>query len=148
MTSLMARLAGVAIGLLGVGPASSQSEWRDVYACGASKGRSFISNGQGWQDDGIANGVLILKRRGEEFDVVMSDASGATFSAREDGAQVTGRTSDGAVQVLAVYPLLTIETYLFSKPERGRSTVAWTSSKQSSGPADRASVFVSSCVAR
>lgn len=148
MTSHLVRLAGAAIGLLGLGPASSQSDWRDVYACGASKGRSFFLNGEGWQDDGIANGVLILKRRGDEFDVVISDASGATFSAREDGAQVIGYALRGVVQVLAVYPSFTIETFLFSKPERGRSTLAWTSSKSASGIADRASVFVSSCIER
>lgn len=105
-------------------------------------------NGQGWQDDGISNGVIVLKRRGDDFDILMADASGSSFSAREDGARVIGRAQDGVLQVLAVYPSMTVETFLFSKPDKGRSTLAWTASKQISGVADRASVFVSSCIAR
>jgi len=43
---------------------------------------------------------------------------------------------------------MTIETFLFSKPDKGRSVLAWTASKQVYGLADRASVFVSSCITR
>lgn len=128
--------------------ASAVETWRDVYACGASKGQSYFMNGEGWQSDGISNGVIILRRKGEEFDVQIGDASGSSFSASSDGATVVGREVDGVIQLVAAYPGMTIETYLFAKPVRGRSTLAWTSSKQVGGTADRASVFVSSCLVR
>lgn len=144
----IARIAGATIALFGVSSAYAQDGWRDVYSCGASKGQSYFMNGAGWQDDGISSGVIVLKRRGDEFDILIGDASGTSFSARDDGASIMGRAEDGAMQVLAVYPSMTIETFLFSKPERGRSTLAWTSSKQVSGEINRASVFVSSCIAR
>lgn len=128
--------------------AAAQDGWRDVYACGGSKGHSYFMNGEGWQEDGISQGVIVLKRQGSEFDVQHADATGTSFSARGDGATVVGREVDGVVQVVVAYPGMTIETYLFSKPENGRSTLAWTSSKQVSGIADRASVFVSSCLVR
>lgn len=131
----------------GVGTATAQDGWRDVFTCGASKGQSYFVESQEWNEDGISNGVIALRRRGEEFDVVIADASGSSFSAREDGANVLAREEAGVVQALVIYPRMTIETYLFSKPSRGRSTLAWTSSKRT-GVVDRASVFVSSCLAR
>ncbi|OJV09555.1 MAG: hypothetical protein BGO20_02420 [Bosea sp. 67-29] len=92
--------------------------------------------------------MIVLKRRGDDFDIRVADASGSSFSAREDGASVIGRAQDGVIQVLVVYPSMTIETFLFSKPDKGRSVLAWTASKQVYGLADRASVFVSSCITR
>lgn len=140
---------GIVLAAFTVAPANAQDGWRDVYSCGASKGRSYFINGEGWQDDGISNGVIVLRRRrSDEFDILIGDASGTSFSAREDAAQVIGREQEGVIQVLAVYPSMTIETFLFSKPNRGQSTLAWTSSKQTFGIADRASVFVASCIAR
>ncbi|MBN9457481.1 MAG: hypothetical protein J0I54_12705 [Bosea sp.] len=139
---------GCGIALALASGAYAQGGWRDVYSCGASKGQSFFLNGQGWQDDGISSGVIVLKRRGDDFDIRVADASGSSFSAREDGASVIGRAQDGVIQVLVVYPSMTIETFLFSKPDKGRSVLAWTASKQVYGLADRASVFVSSCITR
>jgi hypothetical protein len=133
--------------ILTASEAPTADGWVDVYACGASKGHSYFFKGDDWQSDGISKGVIILKRRGTEFDIEIGDASGKSYSAREDGATVTGRDNEGMIQVVAVYPRLTIETYLFSKPVEGRSTLAWTSSKQGSF-AGRVSAFVSSCLAR
>ena len=144
-TGLAAAVALLTAGWTSPG-AQAQQGWRDVYSCGGSKGHSYYI-GDGWTEDGVAQGVIILKRRGDEFDVRIGDASGSFFSAREDGAAVFGREQDGVIQVVAVYPLLTVETYLFSVPVKGRATLAWTSSRRS-GLADRASVFVSSCVAK
>ena len=148
MATLLSWAGGCGIAVLAACLALAQDSWKDVYSCGASKGRSFFLNGQGWQDDGISTGVIVLKRRGDDFDVLIADTSGSSFSARDDGARVIGRAQDGVIQVMAVYPSMTIETFLFSKPEKGRSTLAWTSSKQAFGLADRASVFVSSCLSR
>ena len=148
MTALLG-WAAAAMSAFAFLPASAQDNWSDVYSCGASKGRSYFMNGEGWQDDGISSGVIVLRRRrGDEFDILIGDASGKSFSAREDAARVIGREQDGVIQVLAVYPSMTIETFLFSKPDRGRSTLAWTSSKQAYGVADRASVFVAACIVR
>lgn len=129
------------------GPGWSQSDWRDVFTCGGSKGHSYFFGGHGWQEDAISNGVIVLKRRGRDFDLVIADASGSSFSARDDGATVAGREEDGVIQVVVIYPTMTIESFLFGKPERGRADLAWTSSKRF-GVAERASVFVSSCLKR
>lgn len=148
MRSRLIWAGGCIIALAFASETFAEEGWRDVYSCGASKGQSFFLNGQGWQADGISSGVIVLRRRGDDFDIQIADASGSSFSARDDGARVIGRAQDGVVQVLAVYPSMTIETFLFSKPDKGRSTLAWTASKQVAGLADRASVFVSSCIVR
>lgn len=128
--------------------ASAQEGWRDVYVCGASKGHSYLMSGEGWQEDGISQGVIVLKQRGREFDVQIADAV-SSFSALEDGATVTGRESgEGVIQIVAIYPEMTVETYLFSKAIAGRSTLAWTASKNRPFSNARTSVFVSSCIAR
>ena len=129
------------------GQAFSQERWREIYSCGPSAGHSYFFNGQGWSDDGISKGTIVLRRRGTDFDVQVGDATGGYFSATEDGAMVIVREDEGALQVLVFYPRATIETYLFSRPANGRTTLAWTSSKRS-GIADRASVFISSCTVR
>lgn len=127
--------------------ASAQSTWTDVYTCGASAGHSYFPNGDGWKADGMSKGVVILRKKADQYDLKIGDASGGVFSALEDGARVIAREEAGVIQVLVVYPTMTIETYLFSATSAGRSTLAWTSSKRS-GIADRVSVFVSSCIRR
>lgn len=149
MNSHVFWLVSAACLLLATGHSAAQDGWRDIYNCGSSKGQSFYLNGEGWQADGISKGVIVLRKRGaDEFDVLVGDASGASFSARGEGAGIIGRVAEGTIQILVVYPTLTVETYLFSTPKSGRSTLAWTSSKQAYGLADRASVFVSSCILR
>lgn len=144
-TGLVAAVALLVAAWTGSG-AQAQQGWLDVYSCGGSKGHSYFLR-DGWSEDAISQGVIILRRLGDEFDVQIGDATARTFSARDDGAAVFGREQGGVIQVVAVYPTLTVETYLFSAPVKGRVTLAWTSSKRS-GFADRASVFVSSCLAR
>ncbi|MBN9471426.1 MAG: hypothetical protein J0J10_21885 [Bosea sp.] len=131
----------------GMARAKDTDGWTDVYACGASTGHSFMMNGDGWSSDGISKGVIVLRKRNADYDLLIGDATGAKFSALEDGATIASREQEGVLQVLVVYPTLTIETFLFAAPERGRTTVAWTSSKRA-GVADRVSAFVSSCIVR
>lgn len=127
---------------------AAEDTWRDVYTCGKSEGQSFYYDETGWTPDGIANGVIILRRKGRDFDLFIGDATSSGFSAREDGATVVGREEDGIIQVLAVYPMMmTMETYLFSAPKDGHTRLAWTSSKRAL-PTERASVFVSECFER
>ncbi len=134
------------IGSAASGPAFSQERWEDIYSCGPSAGHSYIFSG-GWAADGISKGTIVLRRRGTAFDIQIGDATGGYFSATEDGARVIVREDEGALQALVFYPRTTIETYLFSPPANGRTTLAWTSSKRS-GIADRVSVFISSCTVR
>lgn len=140
-STLLAAMNGIPLAAL------AQEPWSDVYVCGGSSGHSYFLNGDGWAVDAISKGVVVLKRRGADFDLDIGDASGGRFSAREDGAEVIARQQEGVIQVLVFYPTLTIETYLFASPSKGRTTLAWTSSKRS-GIADRASVFVSPCIQR
>lgn len=141
MTAALAALGILAFA--NIAPAAEP--WRDIYSCGKSAGHSYIMDGTGWTEDGIANGIIVLRRRGEEFDLLIGDSSGSSFSARDDGAKIFGREDGGAFQVVVVYPALAVETYLFAAPAKGRASLAWTSSKRS-GIADRVSAFVSSCI--
>jgi hypothetical protein len=94
---LAATVALLAAAWMGLG-AQAQQVWRDVYSCGGSKGHSYYI-GEGWMEDVIAQGVIILKRRGDEFDVHIGDASGSFLSARAEGATAE---QDGVVQVVAM----------------------------------------------
>lgn len=136
-----------AVALLTVSAAEAQPAWKDIYSCGGSSGHSYFMNGDGWSRDAISKGVIVLRRQAGQYDLSIGDASGSSFSALGDGARVIAREQEGAIQVLVVYPTLTIETYLFAAPSSGRTTVAWTSSKRS-GIADRVSAFVSACIQR
>jgi len=148
MLRVMVHAAFAGLSLVATVRAQTASEpWRDVYACGRSAGQSFYFGGTGWTPDGIANGVIVLRKRNDEFDLHIGDATGAAFSARADGAVVFGRQQDSVTQVVAIYPTMTVETFLFSAPVRGKVTLAWTSSKRA-GIADRVSTFVSECITR
>jgi hypothetical protein len=141
-------LGSVIVALLSATPqVHGQAVWRDVYACGASQGHSFVLGGDGWSEDGISQGVIIIRRRGTEFDVVHKDASGGTFSALDDGARLIAREEDRALQLIVVYPTMTVETYLLLPTKSGAIELGWTSNKRF-GIADRVSAFSSACLAR
>lgn len=44
-----------------------------------SNSHSYYMSGEGWQEDGIAQGVIILKRQGGAFEVQYADARGSSF---------------------------------------------------------------------
>jgi hypothetical protein len=146
MSNLSRSIAFSLTALSSLGPAVASEPWRDIYRCGASSGHSFYTGGTGWAQDGISNGQIVLRKRGKDFDLQIGDTTGA-FSVREDGAEVLAREEDGVIQIVAVYPAMTVETFLFTSSTQGRASLAWTSSKRT-GIEDRVSVFVSACTTR
>jgi hypothetical protein len=94
----------------------------DVLAtCGASDGYGYYpetavvsKKDSGWQRDGISKGSFQLIMSGDDYDIVFTDASGGTLSARADGGHVSATTeSGGNLLVLVLYPGKTLESYVF-----------------------------------
>lgn len=94
----------------------------DVLAsCGASDGHGYYPHsavvGQqdsGWRRAGISKGSFQLISSGDDYDIIFTDATGGTLSARADGGHVSAtRDSRGNILVIVLYPGMTIETYVF-----------------------------------
>lgn len=99
-----------------------------VATCGASKGHAYYIPGPlvppsdaGWQTDGISKGSFQLIRSGDDWDIVFTDASGGTLSAKGDGGEVLGVVTEAGDILVQIFYRVTIETYVFwlskSKPE-------------------------------
>ena len=70
MLRVMVHAAFAGLSLVATVRAQTASEpWRDVYACGRSAGQSFYFGGTGWTPDGIANGVIVLRKGGLKSEV-------------------------------------------------------------------------------
>jgi hypothetical protein len=85
-----------------------------------------------WVDDAITGAKFTLVQISEkEFDLLISDATGRVFSAKQDGGIVllTGR-KENVVSVLVTYPVTTVtETYSFFRNADGKAEAIWTSIK-------------------
>jgi hypothetical protein len=86
-----------------------------VMECGPSKGHAYYADG--WVEDGMKYGRLALIRSDDgTLDVEISDATGKSFTAKQDGATVV-TLMDGPTEwaVLAAYPLNVTEIYVFNR---------------------------------
>lgn len=88
--------------------------------CGASDGYAYYlpknlskPDDAGWTDDAISTGSFQLIRAGEDFDIIYTDTTGHTLSAKGDGGSISGIvTEDGDVVVQVIYERV-IEVYVF-----------------------------------
>jgi hypothetical protein len=99
---------------------SSASNAEVIATCGASDGWAYYVPGgispvkkAEWTKDGISKGSFQLIRSGEDFDVIFSDASGGTLSAKADGATVIGAATPGGDYIVHVLYAIAAETYVF-----------------------------------
>jgi hypothetical protein len=133
---------------------SDQASAKILTRCGASNGVSFFFPGpaitaeqSGWQKDGVSGGSLQLLANGNEYDVVYTDATGGTRSARADGFEVIGvnQPQTGFLLVFAVNAQGGVmEHWLFRLDGFGAGTVAWGTLK-ASGPIQKSSLFSAKC---
>ena len=126
MATLIATFSSVAVG-------------KDIAYCGASEGYAFFPKaglGVGnpdigkWHKDPITEGKITLTEVSEnEFDVLISDASGKVFSSKNAGGNVfLVGLSENFISVIIVYPELG-ESYTFMRNADGDAEVLWTSNK-------------------
>jgi hypothetical protein len=120
--------------LIATSPAASA----DVLAvCGASEGHSYYLPGglvskedSGWATDGIKAGSFQLIRSGTDYDIIFTDASGGTLSARADGGHVIATPdASGNLLVLIAYPGKTLESYVFWFAIASEQTVTYSQAK-------------------
>ena len=109
-----------------------------LMECIASAGFSYFIEGGAlpldptkgeWEPDGINPGGISLIQDGDNFDIIQSDATGSTFSAKGDGANVVALSqSQTWWLILVLYPGEAMETYQFDKRSHG-GEVVWTQHK-------------------
>lgn len=93
-----------------------------LFECGGNAGYSYYFEGDfvpkkdsGQTEDGTSQGSYSLINKGEDLDLIFTDATGRVISAVADGGQVfmLGQ-GNSTVLVLVNYPNMTAETYLFN----------------------------------
>lgn len=114
---------------------------KEIATCGASRGYGYypkaglaaLTGEAGeWAEDKISAGKFTLTQTSEkEFDLLLTDASGRVFSAKQDGGHVIlAGAAQGAVSVIVLYPATTVvETYTFFRNADGKAEAMWTSNK-------------------
>lgn len=147
---MKAYVCGAAIGAL-VFVQGASSAWGEVLMeCGASSGHTFYLKGglvapgdEGWEEDRIPDGRIVLSREGSDFDLTYKDVFGVAPSVRSDGGTVVPLSyRAGRLLLLIVHRGSEVtETYLFSFQDH---EVAWTQAK-STGLVDKVAAFRASC---
>jgi len=121
-----------------------------VATCGASEGWAYYVPGglapagkPEWVKDQISSGSFQLIRSGEDFDIVFTDATGRTLSAKGDGGSIVGfATKDGNVVVYILYEMLT-ENYVFWLSQK-QPTLSYSQAKFAT-PIRKHSLLVAPC---
>jgi hypothetical protein len=128
----------------------------DIAICGASQGHGYypaaglaaIKQKKGeWHDDAIVAGSFTLTKIGEDgFDLLVSDATGRVFTAKQDGASVElfGVPTDEGVSVIVNYGKV-VETYTFFRNAEGNGEAMWTSNKGGGNPIMKVGVYRADC---
>ena len=134
---------------------SSAALGKDIAKCGASDGYSYFPKaGLGaadqdtgeWHRDGIKDGRFTLTEISENvFDLLILDASGGIYSAKQDGAKIIilGSTKK-SLSFLVSYPNAYVETYTFMRNEDDDAEAMWTSNKWGT-PIPKAGAYRASC---
>jgi hypothetical protein len=100
----------------------------------------------GWQEDGISGGEMVLIMNGDEPDLVFTDVTQQTFSARGVGAavaEVRGDFKDFRL-IVVIYPAGAVEHFIFRLDGRGVGKVIWGTAKVG-GPIQKSTIFEASC---
>lgn len=122
-----------------------------LAVCGVSNGHAFYLPGPlvpekeaGWTEDAISGGSFQLIRSGADYDIISTDATGRTLSARGDGGEIVAfKSSRGDLIVTILYPLA-IETYAFWFGSSGPMIATFSQVKHST-PITKHAVFKSNC---
>ncbi len=140
----------LAITFLAASPGSAEI----VTRCGSANGVSWYFAGvavsrddAGWHEDAIEDGELQLIVSGEEPDIIFTDATNRTRSARAEGGFVTflGGAPDEYLVVLVAYPAnATIEHYIFNVDGAGNGYVVWGTAR-AAGLIQKSSLMRSDC---
>lgn len=93
-----------------------------LFKCGASKGYDYL-----WSDlapekglieaeSAILHGSFSLVKNGEDYDIIYTDATERTSSAKAQGATVVPvQSGTDFLMVVVIYPQQTVEVYHFFK---------------------------------
>jgi len=122
-----------------------------LAVCGASEGHAFYIPGPlvpekeaGWLEDKISGGTFQLIRSGDDYDIIFTDATGGTLSAKGDGGEIIAfKSSRGDLIVTILYPLA-IETYAFWFSSSGPLIATFSQVKHST-PIAKHAVFKADC---
>ena len=119
------------------GPVSA----KDIAVCGASRGYGFYpkaglvaasKDAGAWHGDAISKGKFTLSQVSDkDFDLLVTDATGRVFSAKQEGGIVVlVGARNKVVTVIVDYPATTVvETYTFLRNANGKAEAIWTSNK-------------------
>jgi hypothetical protein len=108
-----------------------------LATCGASHGHAYYVRGpfveakdSGWTEDKISKGTLQLIRSGDDYDVIFTDSTGGTLSAKGDGASTAGSFDDrGNLLLIVMYPGKSVETYVFWFAVKTEKTLTFSQAK-------------------
>ena len=130
---------------------------REIATCGNSNGYAYYpkvglaaqnKDAGKWITDGVTGGKFTLSETSKnEFDLLIADASGKIFSAKQDGGVVmlTGASSN-SMSVLVSYPKTSVtETYTFFRLPDGKAEAIWTSNKGGSAVISKVSAMRATC---
>lgn len=135
--------------LLGIGlPATAEI----LAVCATPKGHGYFLPGPavpaddaGWHTEAISNGMFQLLRNGDDYDVVFTDATGATLSAKGDGAKIAAsKDATGNLLLIVFYASRVLETYVFWFGVKGNPTVTFSQAKYGT-PISKHSLMTASC---
>ncbi len=115
----------------------------DVLAsCGASKGHGYYFS-DGWEEDWITDGRIILVQDGDNFDILYGTKYQSLTGYKEDGAEVIVLyRTDSLIRVGAFNEYYT-DIFNFSLKDK---TVAWSSNKAAIiASTPKTAVYVAEC---
>lgn len=111
-----------------------------LAVCGSSEGHAYYAavpetpaKAAGWQADRITAGSFQLIRSGTDYDIIATDSTGGTFSAKADGGVITAsRDAKGNLLVVVIYPGKVLETYIFWFGSKSERVVTYSQAKHAS----------------
>lgn len=112
---------------------NANSQTSVVTRCINPVGHAYFSAGglvptknAGWQRDAITNGqYLLVREKDGDLDIVFTDATKRTLSAKEDGGRVlVANDTETKVVLLVIYPEMSIETWVFNLTNAGSGNVS------------------------
>lgn len=151
-TAGLARTPGWAVAILlagaflgGMGSARAATV---MTVCEAPKGKSVAVGGpSGWSDEGLPGATLTFTTDAVDgFDVATKSASTDT-TAKKEGARIRRAfgNEDGAMTLVAEYPLGTVETYQLSLDGAGNGSLIMASLKNRVVGVTKGSLFEAAC---
>jgi len=125
-----------------------------ITVCQNFKGHGYYLSGsmvvmnesQGWYEDSMATGHIVLAEINKKPVIMIEDATGETKAAIQDGGQTFYVSDPGGKNILVgiVYPESLIETFLFNLDQNGLGVVLWTMTR-TNGMIDSARLMKGQC---